>query len=116
MEPSIDLTYIRQMAYMDDFLMIELLQNWEIDVNERIIFIEQAIHNNNAQYFFKIIHELKTSFLIIGSVHGLKYCEFLILNLSNGGTLTQLDILKLKEIYAEIVKTIAGQKLNLKLI
>lgn len=104
------------MAYMDDFLMIELIQNWEFDVNERIIFIEQAIQNNKTQYFFKIIHELKTSFLIIGSGHGLKYCELLILNLSNGETLTQMDILKLKEIYAEIVKTIAVQKLNLKLI
>lgn len=104
------------MAYMDDLLMVELLQNWVFDVNERIIFMEQAIQNNKSYHFFKIIHEIKTSFLIIGSGHGLKYCEFLILNLSNGGTLTQLDILKLKEIYAEIVKTIAGQKLNLKLI
>ena len=104
------------MAYMDDLLMVELLQNWVFDVNERIIFMEQTIHNNKSHHFFKIIHEIKTSFLIIGSGHGLKYCEFLILNLSNGGTLTQLDILKLKEIYAEIVKTIAGQKLNLKLI
>ena len=104
------------MAYMDDLLMVELLQNWVFDVNERIIFMEQAIQNNKSHHFFFFFFKIKTSFLIIGSGHGLKYCEFLILNLSNGGTLTQLDILKLKEIYAEIVKTIAGQKLNLKLI
>ncbi|MBK8242959.1 MAG: hypothetical protein IPK88_06015 [Saprospiraceae bacterium] len=116
MEPSIDLTYIRRMAYMDDLLMVELLQNWVFDVNERIIFMEQAIQNNKSHHFFKIIHEIKTSFLIIGSGHGLKYCEFLMLNLSNGETLTHQDILKLKDIYTEIVQTIAIQKLNLKLI
>ena len=61
------------MAYMDDLLMVELLQNWVFDVNERIIFMEQAIQNNKSHHFFFFFYEIKNSFFIICSGHGLKY-------------------------------------------
>ena len=116
MEPSIDFSYIRRISYMDDLLLKEMLQSWELDVKERLTNMEQTIFMDNTQNYYKIVHEIKTSFLIIGSGKGLKYCEVLIFNLSNGGTITQQDVLNLKIIYKEIVEIISNQSYNQNLL
>ncbi|MDQ3140840.1 MAG: hypothetical protein M3Q56_01180 [Bacteroidota bacterium] len=76
MEISIDLKYLRQMAFNDENLLRELLQEWFNDVEMRIQ--DLSVVQNSKTDIFKQIHELKTNFSMIQCVEAIRHCESMI--------------------------------------
>ncbi|MFN8279948.1 MAG: hypothetical protein U0V49_06660 [Saprospiraceae bacterium] len=75
MEHSIDLGYLKQISFGDPQLLADMLDEWIQDTRERLNKLTDTAHMADPKAAFTQVHNLKTSFFMIGHAPMIRLCE-----------------------------------------
>ncbi|HMW38197.1 MAG: hypothetical protein K1X68_03015 [Saprospiraceae bacterium] len=84
MEHSIDLGYLKQISFGDPQLLADMVDEWIEDTRDRLNKLEDKLLMSDPKIAYTQVHNLKTSFFMIGHASMIRLCEkYLQNNLSD---------------------------------
>lgn len=89
---SIDTRYLSDICINDPAMISELLSEWVEDTGRKIEILRTRLSANDAKGLFNTLHELKTSFFMLGYSDAIRGCEEILAALDKQGTISTNDI------------------------